>query len=319
VRRRQLTTRVSAAVAIQWIVFVSAFGLPGWAAAQDCDRECLGDIMSQFLESLVANDPSIAPLADDVRMTEDTIETPIGEGLWATASGIGAYRTDFLDVREQVAAVHAVMEEQGTQILFAARLQIENREITEIETMVVRGASEAMLFNLDNLQEPSEAFLTPPPADQRMSREAMIEMAMRYPEGLRVGSFVTSGADFSDQAYRFENGQLMAGPGCSFIPGCDDIQNQTLPVLSGITGHVVAVDEENGTVLTRLDFGPGSVMGGGRGGRGGRGGAGGAPAGEAPPPPVLVTFEAFKIYGGEIHAVEAVFESMPANSPTGWE
>lgn len=313
-RGRHIASRVFAAVAIQLTLLVFVFIPPERAAAQDCDRNCLGDIMSQFLESLVANDPSIAPLADDVRMTEDTVETPIGEGLWATASGIGAYRTDYLDVREQVAAVHAVMEEQGTQILFAARLQIEDREITEIETMVVRGASEAMLFNLDNLQEPSDAFLTPPPADQRMSREDMIEMAMRYPEGLRVGSFVTSGADFSEDAYRFENGQLMAGPGCSFIPGCDDIQNQRLPVLSGISGYVVAVDEENGTVLTRLDFGPGSLMGGGRGGA-----RGGAAAGQATPPQVLVTFEAFKIYGGEIHAVEAVFESMPANSPTGWD
>jgi hypothetical protein len=133
---------------------------------------------------------------------------------------------------------------------------------------------------------------------------------------LRVGSFVTSGADFSDDAYRYENGQLMGGTECTFIPGCDDIQNQTLPVLAAITGHVVAVDEQNGAVLTRLDFGPGSVMGGGRG-RGGRGG--GDPAAPAPPQTVLVTFEAFKIYGGEIHAVEAVFESMPANSPTGWE
>jgi hypothetical protein len=96
------------------------------------------------------------------------------------------------------------------------------------------------------------------------------------------------------------------------------MQNQRLPVLAGMTGYVVAVDEENGTVLTRLDFGPGSIMGGGRGGRGGRGGAPGADA-PAPPPQVLVTFEAFKIYGGEIHAVEAIFESMPADSPTGWE
>jgi hypothetical protein len=291
-------------------------GLPAVAQAQDCDRACLRDIMTQYLESLVANDPSLAPLADNVRMTEDTIETPIGEGLWATATGIGEYRNDFLDVREQVAAVQAVLEEQGTQILFAARLQVEDREITEIETMVVRGAEEAMLFNLDNLQVASKAFTTPPPQDQLMSREAMIDMAMRYPGGLRVGSFVTSGADFSDDAYRYENGQLMGGTECTFIPGCDDIQNQTLPVLAAITGHVVAVDEQNGAVLTRLDFGPGSVMGGGRG-RGGRGG--GDPAAPAPPQTVLVTFEAFKIYGGEIHAVEAVFESMPANSPTGWE
>jgi hypothetical protein len=76
-------------------------------------------------------------------------------------------------------------------------------------------------------------------------------------------------------------------------------------------GEVVAIDEENGTVLTRLDFGPGSLMGGGRG----RGGAAGTEA----PQMVLVTFEAFKIYGGQVHAVEAVFESMPEDSPRGWE
>jgi hypothetical protein len=65
--------------------------------------------------------------------------------------------------------------------------------------------------------------------------------------------------------------------------------------------HVVAVDEENGTVLLWMDFGPGSLPG--------------------PPnatPRSLVTFEAFKIYGGQVHAVEAMFEGMPANTSSGW-
>jgi hypothetical protein len=297
---------------------------PAPAGAQSCDRACLGDIMTRFLESLVAHDPAKAPLADDVRFTEDTKDTPIGGGFWATASKLGAFRTDFLDVREQTAAVHAVMEENGTPVLFAARLKVENREITEIETMVVRGRAEAMLFDLTRLDKPSVAFTTMPPRDQLNSREEMIDIAMRYPGGLRVGSFVTSDVPFAADAYRLENGQLMAGPDCTFIPGCNDIRNQTLPTLAGITGEVVAVDEENGTVLTRLDFGPGSLMGGG--GRGGRGGApgaapgAGAAAGGAPAPQmVLVTFEAFKIYGGQVHAVEAVFESMPQNTPRGWE
>lgn len=35
-------------------------------------------------------------------------------------------------------------------------------------------------------------------------------------------------------------------------------------------------------------------------------------------PRSLVTFEAFKIYGGRVHAVEAIFEGMPANTPSGW-
>jgi hypothetical protein len=278
---------------------------PSIACAQDCDRACLGELMTQFLQSLVANDPSLAPLADDARFTEDTIETPIGAGFWATASGLGDYRTDFLDVREQTAAVHALMQENGSPVLFAARLGIEDRRIAEIETMVVRGPQEAMLFSTDALQQPSQAFTTLPPQDQLMSREAMIEIAERYPEGIRVGSFVTADAPFAPGAYRLENGVRMAGPGCTFQPpGCEDMRNQTVPTLAGMQGYVVAVDEANGTVLMRLDFGRGSLFGGGRGG------------GE---PQVLVTFEAFKIYGGQIHAVEAIFESMPADSPTGWD
>ena len=286
-------------------VLMAGIGGSPAAGAQDCDRACLADVMTAFLDSLVANDPALAPLAADARFTEDTIETPVGEGFWATASGLGDYRTDFLDVREQTAAVHALMEEDGEPVLFAARLKLEDRAITEIETMVVRGPGEAMLFATDSLQAPSGAFTTPPPEDQLMPRAAMIEIAERYPEGLRVGSFVTADAPFAPGAYRLENGVRMAGPGCTFQPpSCEDMRNQTVPTLAEMDGYVVAVDEENGTVLMRLDFGRGSLFGAGRGG------------GE---PQVLVTFEAFKIYGGQIHAVEAVFESMPADSPTGWE
>jgi hypothetical protein len=300
------------------VALAAGFGLAGCGAAPDsaaggagpdsvarggCDRDCLGDIMSAFLDSLVANDPSIAPLADNVRFTEDTLETPIGEGFWATASALGDYRTDFLDVREQTAAVHALMQEGGMPVLFAARLKVENREIIEIETMVVRGAAEAMLFAPEQLTGPSAAFNTMPPADRLLPREEMIEIARRYPEGLRVGSFVTADAPFAPDAYRLENGVRMAGPGCTFQPpSCEDMLNQTVPTLAEMDGYVVAVDEQNGAVLMRLDFGRGSLFGGGGG-----------------EPQVLVTFEAFKIYGGQIHAVEAVFESMPADSPTGWE
>jgi len=291
-----------ARIPVAVVGLVGLLSLPGMANAEDCDRDCLGDVMTRFLESLVANDSSLAPLASDARFTEDAIEMPIGDGFWATASAIGSYRTDFLDVREQTAAVHALMEENGSPVLFAARLKVEEREITEIETMVVRGEQEAMLFAPGELSESSAAFTTMPPKNLLMARDAMIEMAERYPAGLRAGSFVTSDAPFAANAYRLENGVRMAGPGCTFQPpSCEDMRNQQIPTLPEVDGHVVAVDEENGTVLLRLDFGRGSLFGGDA------------------DPQVLVTFEAFKIYGGEIHAVEAVFESMPVDSPTGWE
>jgi hypothetical protein len=77
--------------------------------------------------------------------------------------------------------------------------------------------------------------------------------------------------------------------------------NQRIPTLAGITRRVIAVDEEAGLVMLWLDFGPGSLMGANAAGKS------------------LVTFEGFKIYGGQMHAVEAVFKGMPLNSPTGWD
>lgn len=264
----------------------------------NCDRACLTDAMTRFLSSMVAHDPKLAPLADKVRFTEDTVEKPVGEGFWKTASNPRAYRTDFVDVREGIVAVHTNMEEAGKPVLFAARLKVVNKRITEIETMVVKSA---MLFSPQNLTEKSGPMTMMPDKAQLMPRDQMINIALRYPEGLRVGSFVKSDVPFSPTAYRLENGVKMAGPGCTFQPpSCQDMKNQRLPTLAGMKSRVVAVDEEAGLVLLRLDFGPGSLMGGNTNGQS------------------LVTFEGFKIYGGQMQAVEAIFTAMPLNTPDGW-
>jgi hypothetical protein len=271
-------------------------------APSACDRTCLGDVVTRYLNSLIAHDPKQAPLADNVRFTEDAAVKPIGDGFWKTATRLRPYRTDFLDVRQGTAAVHAVMEENGAPVLFAARLKVVNRKITEIESMVVRNAQEAMLFAPDTLKEKSVAMTTMPDKAQLTPRDQMVQIALKYPEGLRIGSFAKAGVPFGPGVYRIENGVRMGGPGCTFQPpACVDMLNQRIPTLAGMKSRVIAVDEEAGLVLLWLDFGPGSLMGP-------------TAAGKS-----LVTFEGFKIYGGQIHAVEAVFKGMPLNSPTGWD
>ena len=155
-----------------------------------------------------------------------------------------------------------------------------------------------MIFNPDAITAASAAMNVTPTADQRDTRAEMIRLALLYPEGLRVGSFVTADAQFSENAYRFENGQLMAGPGCTFFPGCDKIREQGLPTLAGIKAQVAAVDEEQGIVWLRMNFGPGSLIRG---------------EGE------LSVWEMFKIYDGRIQAVEAFMEEVPKDTSFGWE
>src|SRR3954469_24381891 len=104
-------------------------------SAASCDRACLAGVMTAYLESLVAHDTNKAPLAANVRFTEDAKELRVGEGLWKTASKLRPFRTDFLDAMTGTAATHAVVEENGMPVLLAARLKVAGRRITEIETI----------------------------------------------------------------------------------------------------------------------------------------------------------------------------------------
>jgi len=78
----------------------------GLASAQTCDRECLRGMITKYLDAVVKHDPKALPLAGNVRFTEDTVEKPLGEGLWKTAQGLGTFRQDVIDVRQSVAGVH---------------------------------------------------------------------------------------------------------------------------------------------------------------------------------------------------------------------
>ncbi len=283
------------------------------ALAQNCDRDCLRSHITHYLDAMIKHDSGLLPLAPEVRFTEDNEDLDLGEGLWRAIEGLGTFRQDVLDVRNATAGTHVVAMEAGNPVLVAIRLKIDAGQsgeteqavgpartgsITEVETTVVRNQEEGMIFRPGAIIEASSAMNVTPRPEQRNTREEMIELAMRYPEGLRIGSFVEADARFSADAYRFENGQLMAGPGCTFIPGCDNLREQRLPTLSGIRSHVAGVDEELGIVWLRMNFGPGSVMRG---------------EGE------LTVWEMFKIYDGQITAVEAYMEVVPAGSTSGWE
>ena len=282
------------------VILAALIIVPEARAQGACDRACLTDMMTRYLNALVAHDPSSLPVAANAKFTEDTVPMKLGEGAWKTVTKLRPYRVDFIDVQQGVAAVHAVMEENGMPILFAARVKVVDRKLTEIETMVVKNRDEGALWGPDNLKEPSAMMRYVPTAAERMPRAQMVELAGRYPAGLKAGSFEKSDVPFAPNAYRFENGVRMAGPGCTFQPpSCENMRTQRIPTLAGLTQRLVAVDEEMGVVLFWMNFGPGSLPG-----AGGR---------------ALVTFEAFKVYGGQVHAAEAIFEGQPSGRASGWE
>jgi hypothetical protein len=269
-------------------------------AADSCNRECLRGFITRYLDAMVAHTPGALPVSRTVRFTEDTVDMKLGEGLWKQASKIRPYRLDILDVAQGVAASQVVVEEAGMPVMLMLRLKVANQQITEVETQVTRNQKEGAIFAIDDLKTANAAMIAPVDPAQRASRAEAIRLAEYYPAGLEIGSFVTVDAPFAADAYRFENGRLMAGKGCTLRPpSCEDIKGQEVTKHPGLSYRVVAVDEELGITLLRMNFGPAA-------GRYGEGNA-------------LMVWEAFKVYGGQIHGVEAFMKIGRASGPSGWD
>ncbi len=269
---------------------------PAAQAQARCDRECLRGFITQYLDAMVKHDPKTLPLAANARFTEDTKTLPLGEGLWKGINKLREYRQDFLDARDGQAASHVIVEENGTPIMLALRLKIEDRKISEIETMVTRNRTEGALFAIENLVKPQEEMNRVPDASQKMSRAELIRIAEFYPIGLKPGGkFEDVKAPFAPNTYRIENGTRMAGPGAR--AGSENISTQRVTPHPDVSYRIAAVDEELGIVLMYLNFGDTNSYGPGN---------------------ALTTFEAFKVYGGQLHAVEAFIRIMPKDTPAGW-
>ncbi|HEY4212579.1 MAG TPA: hypothetical protein VGM84_13950 [Steroidobacteraceae bacterium] len=264
------------------------------AAADNCDRACLTGLLNQYIDALVAHDHSKLPLTQDVKFTEDSKAIKLGEGLWQTVTAKGTFRHDYLDTKKQIGASHVALLEGQDQALLSVLLHVKDRKIAGIETLV-QHIKPGSRFQPTELGKPVRGMNDPVPAGKRMSREAMIKTALGYPEGLRVGNFTDGGTSFAPETYRVENGVITAGNGCG-RPDCG-MYGQNIMVHPSIIPSVAVVDEENGVVVLWMNFGYTASYGDGQS---------------------LVTFEAFKVWGGQIHAINAFFRPLPVGTGRFW-
>lgn len=293
--------------AIRVILFIASISIIGGladpaVAAISCDRECLRGIMTQYLDAVLSHDPYKLPLDKNVRFTENCADTKLGEGIWKTASKLTPYRMDIMDVQQGVVGTHSVIEEGKNTVLLLARLKVVDKKITEIETQVTRITPGGTFSNPTELKTVRPAMTMVPPKEKRNSREELIRIGLKYPEGLKLGSFVKADTPFGTDAYRIENGYITAGKGCMNRPTCENLKTQPIPTLFEITSRVAAVDEELGIVWIRMDFGKNSM--------------GFGPEADKQS---LIVWEYFKIYDGQIHAVEAFMLTMPRGTSSGWD
>jgi hypothetical protein len=267
-----------------------------------CDRECLRGKVTQLLYALVKHDVSGLNVADTLRVTEDAVEKPLAKvGLVGTVTRLRGFRQDIIDERAGVVGAHVVVEETGAPVLLVVRLKVVADKLTEMELVATRSRAEGLIFNIDGLSAPSAMMNDAPRPAQLPTRDDAIKAALHYPQGLNTAkTFAAVNAPFAPDAYRYENGQVMAGPDCKFAPGCQNISTQSLEIferLGDVQTRVIAADERMGIVWLRMAWGVRE-----------RGGD------------QLTVWEMFKVYDGQIHAVEAFMRILPIEKRNGgWE
>jgi hypothetical protein len=271
-------------------------------SATTCDRECLRGKVTQLLYAFLKHDVSKLPVAVTLRVTEDAVEKPLAKvGLVNTVTRLRGFRQDIIDERAGVAGAHVMAEEGGKPVMLVVRLKVVADKLTEVELVATRNAAEGLIFNIDGLSAPSEVTNYAPRPEQLSTREEALKAALHYPAGLTAAkTFADVNAPFAADAYRYENGQLMAGPGCTFAAGCQNISTQSLAIFNRLgepQTRVIAVDERMGIVWLRMAWGVRE-----------RGGD------------QLTVWETFKVYDGKIHAVEAFMRILPVEKRNGgWE
>jgi hypothetical protein len=115
----------------------------GRGPAGPCDRACLDGFTNQYLDAVVARSPLRLQWNENAKYIENGIELKPGEGLWKTATGLGAYKLYFADAKEGQAGFFGTLRENARPVTVILRLKIENRKVTEAEAMVSRDAEVA--------------------------------------------------------------------------------------------------------------------------------------------------------------------------------
>ncbi|HXX18723.1 MAG TPA: hypothetical protein VEJ46_04925 [Candidatus Acidoferrum sp.] len=325
-----------------WITYALGFLLapvsalaatPARSADETCDRACLNGLVDQYLDAVVAHDPSHLPLAKTVKFTEDGQRLDLGDGFWRTATARGTYKYYMDDPVVGQVVFFGTMREAGNPVSLVLRLKIKDKKIAEIETIVIRTGmnparpADTGAESFEKLGGPDPLFLQEIPPAERVSRDELARTANKYFSGMQLNDGKGDYSFFADDCSRIENGQQAtegrntvasgSGQGNSYtvFSGCRaQFQSGLIHFVTRIRDRrFVVLDTEYGVALafTFFDHAAGNTR------------TFQTPDGKTvtagPTTPwTWEIAEAFKVENGQIHRILAIFQRCPYGMNSGW-
>jgi hypothetical protein len=302
-----------ATAACAWLCFAAVA-----TAAPNCDRACLYRVLDKYLAALKAADASQAGFAPNARTSENNVMLRPGDGLWGTISALGDYDLRFADPQDGGVGFYGVVRETDTSSPFAVRLKVRGGQITEAETIVARPQEAGVPFVTADLH-PLPVLNEMVPVAERSDREQMIAIANGYFETIQRNDG-TMHTGFTDDCNRREDGFQTTnrkddtygdithlGCGQQFKLGWywfdDRLRARRFLVVDRERGLIMAagfIDHEGRVGNYKLSDGRTATSKIFR------------------HPHSYCLLETFKIRGGRIQQVEAVFTTVPYYMPTPW-
>lgn len=282
------------------------------------DRGMLIEALDRYLAALVDRNPGQLEWSNKARASENNVELDIGDGLWGTVSGLGAYRLAAADCATGQVCFFGVVEETLASSLFALRLRVTRKgKIAEAESLVHRRDDEGIPFPEPKLVE-KPIFDELLPEEQRRPRERLISIANGYFDTLQLndGALFT---EFHDDCERVENGfRTTNNPEYGLTP------IGALPCAEQFKlGNYRYDDRLRARRYPLVDVERGLVFASAFIDHTGRLGSYRLTDGRVVDSPVrrphsFYLLELFKIVGGKLKQIEAVFMTVPYHMPSPW-
>ena len=214
-------------------------GLAGLAlaapvAGQDkqgpCDRQCLIDLCDRYVAALVAHSPKAVPLAANLVTAENLKVIKPGEGLWQSlAAGPDKFVIHVPDpVSQEVGILALAKGADAKPVMFGIRLKVADGKIVEAEHLIGNTPAASAM---PNLQEPRPALMREVPYEYADSRGRLIWLGKSYYDALDDGNSRES--RFADDCERHENGfQTARNP--MTRPGTGNVNDPSFAYLGGL-------------------------------------------------------------------------------------
>ncbi len=281
--------RWSSVVGAFWfLVLGNGFIATAQSSNQACTRESLKATTDQFFTALSAHNPSSLPLASTVRYTENGTDVAIGKGFWQTAGKL-MFKRGLIDTQKCGTHTQAVIEENGSPMLYGVRLKVDRGKISEIEAIIIRGKQVLDVKALLDTKDQDWEGILPP--EQRSSRLSMMAAADDYFElFVKEQKRKVSILPFAKPCDRWENG-LQTTKGGTFQGG-EIPAHSCSPVGFADMTHGprrFLVDVETGVVVAYTLFNN-----------------------------VWPDFHMFKIRNGQVDWIQAYFEYSKEYKSMGW-